>query len=83
MTTEREADLFIANYRVLLKQWAKVVAGTAEGDSDGLYRQLDEGQDILAAIATRFPNKAYAVDVLINARSTTPYDRDMSGDNAN
>lgn len=83
MTTEREADLFIANYRVLLKQWANVVAGTAEGDSDGLYRQLDEGQDTLAAIATRFPNKAYAVDVLINARSTTPYDRDMSEDNAN
>lgn len=83
MTTEREADLFIANYRALLKQWGMVVAGAADGDSDGLYRQLDEGQDTLAAIATLFPDKAYSVDVLINARSTTPYDRDMSGDGAN
>lgn len=69
--TEREADLFIANYRVLLKQWAKVVAGTAEGDIDELYRQLDRGQDTLAAIATRFPNKADQCSIPIL------YDRDF------
>jgi hypothetical protein len=75
MMTEREANLFIANYRVLFKRWTMVVAGVVDGDSDDLLRQLDEGRDELTAIAARFPEKAYTVDVLINARSRSSYDR--------
>ena len=69
--TSQEAEAHISKYRSLLKQWTMTVGGFARGDSDALYRQLEEGQDLLAQIALECPEKSYSVDMLINSRSRT------------
>jgi hypothetical protein len=69
--TSQEADVHLANYRALLKAWTMAVAGFSNADSDALYLQLEQGQDLLAQIALDCPEKSYSVDMLINSRSRT------------
>jgi hypothetical protein len=68
---EIEADKCIAEYRALLKAWTMSITGIKEGNADELQRKLDENQYTLAEIAIAFPNKAYSVDLLVNARTRT------------
>ena len=69
--TSQEAAAFISEYRALLKAWTMAVGGFAREDSDALYRQLEQGQDVLAQIALEYPETSYSVDMLINSRSRT------------
>jgi hypothetical protein len=69
--TEIEAEAFLKAYRSLLKRWTMAVAGLSDSDSDALYHELEDGQDVLADIALLHPTKAYSVDMLINSRSRT------------
>lgn len=69
--TETEAEAFLKGYRSLLKSWTMAVAGFSDLDSDTLYRQLEQDQDVLADIALMHPGKTYSVDTLINSRSRT------------
>lgn len=69
--TSQEADAYISNYRALLKAWTMAVGGFSNDDSDALYRQLEQGQELLANIALECPEKSYSVDMLINSRSRT------------
>lgn len=69
--TSQEAESYISKYRALLKAWTMAVGGFTSEDSDALYRQLEQGQDLLAQIALERPEKSYSVDMLINARSRT------------
>jgi hypothetical protein len=68
---ETEADKCIAEYRSLLKDWTMSITGIKNGDANALQRKLDEKQYVLADIAIQFPNKAYSVDLLVNARTRT------------
>lgn len=68
---EQEADSCIAEYRALLKAWTMSVTGIKDGNPDELQRKLDDNQYTMAEIAIAFPNKAYSVDLLINARTRT------------
>lgn len=69
--TAQEADAYLKAYRELLKAWTMAVAGFSNHDSEGLYRQLEDGRDELAKIAQAYPDKSYSVDMLINSRSRT------------
>jgi hypothetical protein len=69
--TNQEAAVFISKYRSLLKAWTMAVGGFTREDSDALYRELEQGQDLLAQIALEYPEKSYSVDMLINSRSRT------------
>ena len=69
--TSQEADTYISQYRALLKAWTMAVGGFTRDDSDALYRQLEQGQEVLAQIALERPEKSYSVDMLINSRSRT------------
>lgn len=69
--TNQEATVFISKYRSLLKAWTMAVGGFTREDSDALYRELEQGQDLLAQIALEYPEKSYSVDMLINSRSRT------------
>nr|WP_295891148.1 hypothetical protein [uncultured Devosia sp.] len=69
--TSQEAEVHISKYRSLLKAWTMAVGGFSREDGDALYRQLEQGQDLLAQIALECPEKSYSVDMLINARSRT------------
>lgn len=69
--TSQEAEIHISRYRALLKAWTMAVGGFSQDDSDALYIQLEEGQDLLAQIALECPEKSYSVDMLINSRSRT------------
>ena len=69
--TRQDADARLAQYRAMLKAWTMAVGGFDHGDSDALYRQLEEGQSELVKIAAKFPDKSYSVDMLINSRSRT------------
>lgn len=69
--TSQEAEAHISRYRALLKAWTMAVAGFTNEDSDALYRQLEQGQELLANIALECPEKSYSVDMLINSRSRT------------
>jgi hypothetical protein len=68
---ETEADKRIAEYRSLLKDWTMSITGIKNGDANALQRKLDEQQYVLAEIAIEFPDKAYSVDLLVNARTRT------------
>lgn len=68
MTVE-EAEEYLAGYRSTLKSWTMVVAGVSPGDERALFQWLEGGQDRLAEIAIRYPQKGYEVDMLINSRS--------------
>lgn len=69
--TNQEADVHISKYRALLKAWTMAVGGFSGEDSDALYRQLEENQELLANIALQCPEKSYSIDMLINSRSRT------------
>ena len=69
--TEAEAEQAIAEYRKLLKAWTMSITGIEQGNVDALRRRLDESQHQLSEIAIAFPNKAYSVDLLVNARTRT------------
>ncbi len=69
--TSQEADTYISQYRALLKAWTMAVGGFTGDDSDALYRQLEQGQEVLAQIALERPERSYSVDMLINSRSRT------------
>jgi hypothetical protein len=69
--TSQEADVYISQYRELLKAWTMAVGGFSRDDSDALYRQLEQRQEKLAQIALECPEKSYSVDMLINSRSRT------------
>lgn len=66
--TRDDASDFIAVYRETLREWSRVVTGSLTGDGDELFRQLDRGQDQLAAIALTFPDFSYEIDTLIKSR---------------
>lgn len=68
---ETDADKCIAEYRALLKAWTMSITGIRDGNPAELERRLDENQYTLAEIAIAFPNKAYSVDLLVNARTRT------------
>ena len=68
---EAEADKCIAEYRALLKAWTMAITGISADDADAMHRELDANQDKLADIALAFPDKAYSVDLLVNARTRT------------
>jgi hypothetical protein len=69
--TSQEADAYLSKYRSMLKAWTMAIGGFTNEDSDLLYRQLEEGQELLAQIALECPEKSYSVDMLINSRSRT------------
>jgi hypothetical protein len=69
--TQDDAEYFLQQYRALLKEWTMAVGGFIEGDVEALERKLNAKEHILAEIAELFPNKAYSVDILINARKRT------------
>jgi hypothetical protein len=69
--TSQEADAYISKYRAMLKAWTMAVGGFSSEDSDALYRELEQGQELLAQIALECPEKSYSVDMLINSRSRT------------
>ena len=69
--TQDEAEAFLHRYRALLKDWTMSVAGINRGDIDAIQLKLNEGQYRLMEIATAFPEKAYSVDLLVNARKRT------------
>lgn len=69
--TSQEADAYLSKYRSMLKAWTMAIGGFTNQDSDLLYRQLEEGQELLAQIALECPEKSYSVDMLINSRSRT------------
>jgi hypothetical protein len=69
--TQDDAEYILQQYRALLKDWTMAVGGFIEGDVEALERKLNAKEHILAEIAAAFPNKAYSVDVLINARKRT------------
>lgn len=65
----QDADAYLDQYRNLLKAWTMAVGGFSGGDSEKLFRQLEDGQEQLTQIAREFPDTGYAVDMLINSRS--------------
>ena len=69
--TETEAEKCLAEYRALLKAWTMCVVGLNLGDSDALGHKLDAGEPLLLKIADVFPDQAYSVDLLVNARRRT------------
>lgn len=69
--TETDAEKFLAEYRAMLKTWTMRVTGMEEGDPRTLGKHLEECEPVLAEIALAFPNKAYSVDLLSNARKRT------------
>lgn len=69
--TADDAEAYLQSYRAMLKAWTMAVAGFSNEDSDGLYKQLESGQDHLAQIALDHPQKSYSVDMLINSRNRT------------
>jgi hypothetical protein len=69
--TSLEAEIHISKYRSLLKAWTMAVSGFSSEDSDALYRQLEQGQELLAQIALECPEKSYSIDMLVNSRSRT------------
>ena len=69
--TSQEADAYIRKYRALLKAWTMALSGFSSDDSDALYRELEEGQDMLANIALECPEKSYSIDMLLNSRTRT------------
>ena len=69
--TETEAEKCLADYRALLKAWTMCVVGLNPGDSDAIGRELDAGEPLLLRIADEFPDRAYSVDLLVNARKRT------------
>lgn len=69
--TDSEAEALLKSYRELIKAWTMAVGGFSDGDSDSLYRRLEDGQDEIAKVALVFPEKSYSVDMLINSRSRT------------
>jgi hypothetical protein len=69
--TQDDAEFFLQQYRALLKDWTMAVGGFKNGDVEALERKLDAKEHILAEIAAMFPDKAYSVDLLVNARKRT------------
>lgn len=69
--TQDDAEAFLQQYRALLKNWTMSVAGFEKGNVDALQRKLDEDEYMLTQIAIAFPEKAYSVDLLVNARKRT------------
>ncbi|HEY8357604.1 MAG TPA: hypothetical protein VIL30_09105 [Ramlibacter sp.] len=66
-----EADKIIADYRSLLKSWNMAMTGFSQDNPEAIALLLNENESSLAAVAIAFPDKAYSVDILINARKRT------------
>jgi len=61
------AELFLSDYKAILKQWSMTSVGIGEGNALTLFQQLKRGLPTLTEIATAYPELSYSVDLLSNA----------------
>ena len=62
-----EAELFLSDYKKVLRLWSMTSIGIRAGDALSLSKRPKRDLPKLAQIARDFPDLAYSVDMLSNA----------------